>query len=153
MELDETSVRHEARAGFGGGSGLQELYLTPGLLTPKMWDDIAEAAKWARAREDVLYDIHWAGGNPQAHEAYGWAAWSRDKGVLTLRNPSETEKVFEFIPRKVFELPKSIDGKLELTASYPDQSVRRVEGGCDETIKITLKPFDVLVFDAKVIGE
>jgi len=73
--------------------------------------------------------------------------------VLTLRNPSETEKVFEFIPRKVFELPKSIDGKLELTASYPDQSVRKVEGGCDETIKITLKPFDVLVFDAKIIGE
>jgi len=78
MELDETSVCHEARAGFGGGSGLQELYITPGMLTPKMWDDIAEAAKWARAREDVLYDIHWAGGNPQAHEAYGWAAWSRD---------------------------------------------------------------------------
>jgi hypothetical protein len=31
--------------------------------------------------------------------------------------------------------------------------VRKVEGGCDETIKITLKPFDVLVFDAKIIGE
>jgi hypothetical protein len=150
MEPDELSVRHEARIGFGGGSGLQELYITPSLLTPKMWDDIAEAAKWARDREDILYDTHWAGGNPQGGGTYGWASWSRDKGALALRNSADSDKTFEFIPRKVFELPQSITGKVVLTASYPDQSVQKLSADCDESITVTLKPFDVLVFDAEI---
>jgi hypothetical protein len=38
--------RDEVRDYFGTGTQLQEMYITPGLLTAQNWDDLAEAAKW-----------------------------------------------------------------------------------------------------------
>ena len=42
--------RAEVRTYFGDGTQLQELYLTPGLLTAANWDDLAAAARWAQRR-------------------------------------------------------------------------------------------------------
>ncbi|MCP4450855.1 MAG: enterotoxin, partial [Planctomycetes bacterium] len=82
MPLNEDSVRHEIRAMFGCGTGLQELYISPHLLTPPMWDDLAEAAKWSRRNTDVLVDTHWIGGDPNALDIYGWAAWCTRQGAI-----------------------------------------------------------------------
>ncbi|MDE2138170.1 MAG: enterotoxin, partial [Gammaproteobacteria bacterium] len=41
---------------FASGTGLQELYISPDLLTERNWDTLAEAANWARARAAVLRD-------------------------------------------------------------------------------------------------
>ena len=40
--------RNEVRSYFGTGTQLQEMYITPSLLTAQNWDDLAEAAKWSR---------------------------------------------------------------------------------------------------------
>jgi hypothetical protein len=42
--------------------GLQELYVSPDLLSNDDWNTIAAAAKWARTQADVLRDSHWVGG-------------------------------------------------------------------------------------------
>ena len=39
----------EVRDYFGAGTQLQEMYITPALLTSKNWDDLAESARWSRA--------------------------------------------------------------------------------------------------------
>jgi hypothetical protein len=149
MPLDEDSVRHEVRAAFGCGSGLQELYITPKLLTKRMWDDIADAAKWSRARLGVLYNTHWVGGNPGKGEVYGWASWAREQGALTLRNPAAKEQIYSINVREVFELPDSISGKIRLVSPYPDQRVRSLDANTGGTVEVKLKPFEVLVFDAR----
>ena len=46
-------LRHEARSYFANGAMLQELYLTPSMMTPAGWDAVVESAKWAHARADV----------------------------------------------------------------------------------------------------
>ena len=51
-------LKNEARSYFASGAMLQELYLTPAMLTPEAWDDIAQAARWA------LYQRGCAGGCP-----------------------------------------------------------------------------------------
>ena len=38
-------LKNEARSYFANGASLQELYLTPSLMTPQAWDDVADAAK------------------------------------------------------------------------------------------------------------
>ena len=50
----------EFRMFFGDGTQMQELYMTPQMMTPPMWDALAEAAAW-RSNADVLVDTHWIG--------------------------------------------------------------------------------------------
>jgi hypothetical protein len=79
----------EIHSYFGTGTQLQEMYITPTLLSPQDWDVLAEAAKWSRANAQVLKDSHWIGGDPAKLEVYGYAAWSPGKSIVTLRNPSD----------------------------------------------------------------
>ncbi len=100
------SFRNEVRSYFGTGTQLQELYITPSLLSQQNWDDLAEAAKWSRANADVLKDTHWVGGDPVKLQVYGWAAWSAKKSILTLRNPSDKPQSITLDVAKVLEVPK-----------------------------------------------
>ena len=58
------TFKSEVRAMFGNGTQLQEMYITPSLLTQDNWDVLAEAAKWSRANAGTLVDTHWIGGTP-----------------------------------------------------------------------------------------
>ena len=78
----------EVRSFFGCGTQMQEMYITPKLLTPANWDALAASASWARENAETLRDTHWVGGDPAELKVYGWAAWSPRKGILTLRNPA-----------------------------------------------------------------
>ena len=70
---------NEVRSYFGSGTQLQELYVTPSLLSEADWDVLAEAAKWSRHNAATLVDTHWVGGDPRWLEVYGWAAWMHRK--------------------------------------------------------------------------
>ena len=95
----------EIRSFFGTGTNCQELNITPDLLTDAIWDVLAEAARWARDNADVLVDTPWIGGDPAQGEIYGWASWSKHKGVLTLCYPDDRPAKIALDIRKVFELP------------------------------------------------
>jgi hypothetical protein len=97
--------RNEIRSYFGTGTQLQEMYITPALLSRQNWDDLAEAAKWSRANSAVLKDTHWVGGDPAWLEVYGWAAWTPKKALLVLRNPSDHEQSIRLRLQDVMELP------------------------------------------------
>jgi len=96
---------NEVRSYFGSGTQLQELYITPALLSGRDWDVLAESARWARTNADVLRDCHWIGGAPERLDVYGWAAWSPDKAIVTLRNPDSRAQRFGLDLRRQLELP------------------------------------------------
>lgn len=83
----------EVHSYFGEGTQLQEMYITPSLLSGQDWDVLAEAAKWSRENAKTLEDSHWIGGDPALLEVYGWAAWSSEKAIVTLRNPSDQPEI------------------------------------------------------------
>ena len=56
---------NEVHSYFGTGTQLQEMYITPSLLSDKNWDTLAEAAKWSRENASVLTDTHWVGGRSE----------------------------------------------------------------------------------------
>ena len=148
MPKEELSVRHEIRTAFGCGSDLQELYITPNLLTAQMWDDLAESARWYRGNTAVLADTHWVGGNPGSLEIYGWAAWSPKKAALTLRNPDAQPHDFKLDVAQAFELPQNAPISYTLKSPYKDQRIQEIkaQGGKAEIIR--LESFEVLTFDA-----
>jgi len=78
----QNDFSNEVHDYFGNGTQLQEMYVTPALLSTDNWDTLAEAAAWSRANADVLVDTHWIGGDPSLLEVYGWASWKPGKAVL-----------------------------------------------------------------------
>jgi hypothetical protein len=127
---------NEVHSYFGTGTQLQEMYITPSLLSAANWDTLAEAANWSRQNAGVLKDSHWVGGDPAWLNVYGWASWTPKKGILVLRNPSDKPQSISIDLAKTLELPagtanvysakspwKSDAGKaeLELKTSAPHQ--------------------------------
>jgi len=142
------AFRHEVRDYFGCGTQLQEMYITPRLLTAQNWDDLAQAAKWSRTNADTLVDTHWIGGSPLKREIYGWAAWSPKKGILTLRNPADHPAQIQIDAATAFQLPDDAPAAYNLKPAYPDETpgVTNLTAGHPATFK--LDPFDVLVLEA-----
>ncbi|MGO9112579.1 MAG: hypothetical protein ACLP9L_25390 [Thermoguttaceae bacterium] len=138
----------EARSFFGCGTQMQEMYITPKLLTSANWDALAASARWARENADTLRDTHWVGGDPTALQVYGWAAWSPRKGILTLRNPAGRPSSITIDAAKVFELPDSAPRRYVLTSPYQDQRTAVSSLTAGEQATFILQPYEVLVLEA-----
>jgi len=140
----------EVHSYFGSGTQLQEMYLTPSLLSEQDWNTLAEAAKWSRANASVLQDTHWIGGDPAKLEVYGWASWTPRKGIVTLRNPSDHEQEFALDVSRAFELPA---GAAQRYAAHSPWAAGQEAAAYDlragHVQRILLKPFEVLTLDAE----
>ena len=140
-------LANEIWSGFALGTQMQELYITPSMLTPDEWDTLAAAAKWSRANAATMLDSHWVGGDPAKLDVYGFASWSPEKGILTLRNPAAEAQEFFFDPASVFELPLGAPAAYKLASPKGDAlPAESVQAG--KPVKVTLKPFEVLVLEA-----
>jgi len=142
-------LRNEARSYFGSGTALQELYIQPGIMTPGAWDAVATAAKWAKLNADVLVDTHWVGGDPLQREIYGWAAWTANKAILTLRNPDDKPHELALDAGVAFELPTGAANDFTMTSPYADQRVQKVSLTSGKPFAFTLEPFEVIVLESK----
>ncbi len=139
----------DVRAYFGTGTQLQEMYVTPSLLTDANWDALAEAAKWARANAGVLVDTHWIGGDPARLEVYGHAAWSPRTGILVLRNPRDRPATIDIDVAQAFELPAGAPRTWRARSPWGDDADKPATDFTAGTARtIALRPFQVLVLNA-----
>jgi len=144
----EHAFRHEVRSYFGSGTQLQEMYITPQLLSASNWDDIAEAAKWSRANSGVLRDTHWIGGHPAWLEIYGWAAWTPQKGILVLRNPSDGAQTIQLRLQDAFELPTGVPEQYVAKSPWKEDAQQPpVALKAHVAHAFRLAPFEVLTLD------
>ncbi len=82
-------------------------------------------------------------------EVYGWASWSPRKGIIVLRNPSNTPAQFTLDIQKAFELPD--DAAKTYTARSPwkkDARMRAVQLEAGKPFEVRLAPFEVITLDA-----
>jgi len=140
---------NEVHTYFGSGTQLQELYITPSLLKPADWDMLAEAAKWSRRNASVLVDTHWVGGDPRWLEVYGWASWSPQKAILTLRNPNSKAQDISIDIASAFELPANAPRSYRARSPWAsDTSQPEIELKAGEPYTFHLVPFQVLTLEA-----
>jgi hypothetical protein len=140
---------HDVRDYFGAGTQLQELYITHSLLSPSDWDTLAEAATWSRQNAETLSDTHWIGGDPAKLEIYGWAAWTPQKGIITLRNPSDQPQTFSLDAAEAFELPPNSPRKFKTYSPWKSGSANASTTlSADAPHTFALKPFEVLTLEA-----
>ena len=149
LPKESEGLTEDIRDFFASGTNCQELYITPALMKAEHWDALAEAAKWSHENSNVLVDTHWVGGDPAEGEVYGWAAWSKRKGILSLRNPSDKAGSITIDIGKAFELPSGAAEKYSLKSPWKeDAGNETIVLSAGETHTFELKPFEVLVFDA-----
>jgi hypothetical protein len=142
--------RNEVRSYFGTGTQLQELYVTPALLTAADWDALAEAAKWSRRNVSTLVDTHWIGGDPRWLSVYGWASWSPEKGIMTLRNPSDKAQDFTIDIGHAFELPTNAAEHYSAHSPWTeDTSLPSIDLTAGQPYTFHLAPFQVVTLEAR----
>ncbi len=144
----------EVHSYFGTGTQLQEMYITPSLLSAPDWDVLAEAAKWSRDNASTLEDSHWIGGDPARLEVYGWAAWSlgeakaKANAIITLRNPSDQPQDFTASLQSLLELPAH--SARAYTARSPwkaDSAKPALSIPAQKSYAFHLQPFQVLTLE------
>jgi hypothetical protein len=140
--------RDEVHDYFGTGTQLQEMYITPTLLSSGDWDVLAEAAKWSRDNAQTLKDSHWIGGDPARLEVYGWASWSRQKAIITLRNPSDQPQNFAASLSSLLELPAHSAPAFAARSPWKaDANKPKITIRSQERHTFHLQPFQVLTLE------
>ena len=139
----------EIRSYFGTGTQLQEMYVTPRLLTAAHWDTLAESAKWSRRNAGILVDTHWIGGDPALLQPYGWASLGGRTGIITMRNPSDKVQAMAVDVAAALELPEG--SARAYNARNPFQvgrgrtiPTRFIVG---QPQRVDLQPFEVLTLE------
>jgi hypothetical protein len=141
--------RNDVHSYFGSGTQLQELYITPSLLNTADWDTLAEAAKWSRRNASTLVDTHWVGGDPRWLSVYGWAAWSLQKGILTLRNPDGKPQDFSIDIAQAFELPAGATHHYSARSPWADDASQpAIDLIAGRPYTFHLAPFQVVTLEA-----
>ncbi len=139
---------NEVRSYFGSGTQLQEMYVTPSLLTAKNWDVLAEAARWSRENAEVLKDTHWVGGDPAWLEVYGWASWSEKKSILVLRNPSDKAQGITLDVGQSLELPRGAGRTFAARSPWKEDGGKAAVSLVAGTPhRFELKPFEVVTLE------
>jgi len=131
---------------FGAGSSLQELYISHDRMKPEFWPILAKAAKWAKENENILKDTHWIGGSPINLEVYGFASWTPEKGIITLRNPSGDNKSYKINLDEILELPSGFSGEYLLRTTYgADSKSMKLQNNTNSEIQ--LKPYETRIYE------
>lgn len=139
---------NEVHSYFATGTELQELYITPSLLTPRNWDTLAAAAKWSRVNAKVLRDVHWIGGDPGRLDVYGWAAWSPKKAIVTFRNPDDKPQLAVVDLQRQLQLPPGVARRFSVHDVWKSGGAGVPKTlDADHASTIRLLPFEVLTLE------
>ncbi|MFB2829694.1 enterotoxin [Aeromonas jandaei] len=130
---------------FASGTQLQELYITPELLSKENWDLLAKAALWSQQNKSVMVDSHWVGGDPTKLEIYGWGAWSPEKSFITLRNPSSQPQQFFLEPTRQLEVPDRESKKFNIKPLYGNNT--SLPTSINEGVIIKLAPLELITME------
>ena len=137
----------EVHSYFATGTQLQEMYITPSLLTSADWDTLAHAARWARRNADILVDNHWIGGDPGRLQVYGWAAWNPKGWIVTLRNPSDKPQSFTLDLESALQVPRGANVSGMATDPFGKSGAAPVRLDPHHAV-ISLAPFEVRTFES-----
>ena len=139
---------NEVHSYFATGTELQEMYITPSLLTPQDWDTLADGAKWSRANASVLRDTHWIGGDPGRLDVYGWAAWSPEKAIVTFRNPDDQPQLAVVDLQRQLQLPPGVARRFSVQDVWHSGGTEVPKSlDADHPSTIKLAPFEVLTLE------
>ncbi|MDD2600314.1 MAG: hypothetical protein PHO37_13995 [Kiritimatiellae bacterium] len=125
------------------GTGFIELYLKSAVLQEHDWDVLAEGIQWAQEIFPTFTRARMHGGDPRRKEVYGYTAWNKDQGYISIHNPSSEKKSYRFkLDRSFGLIPDS--GRFYLSSPIA-QSLKALKKryAYGDTMLIQLEPGEI----------
>jgi hypothetical protein len=116
---------NHAAAAFGRGRFFVSTYINPKFMTDADWQIYAGLLKWARRNEEVLQNTVVLTSRVELGEPYAYAHWSRTRGILAVRNPSNESREFTLDLAKA-GAPKGLSDAVCYTVSLSKRSCGRL---------------------------
>ena len=134
------------------GTGFIELYIKTFELKDYDWDVLAEGLQWAEDVFPTFLRARMHGGSPKKRQIYGYTAWNKTRGYISLHNPSSKEQPYTFTLNREFGL---IPGQKDYFLSSPltDSLVglnKSYSYGDAVSLKLKAGEIRILNFDKKV---
>ena len=129
------------------GTGFIELYLKSAVLREHDWDVLAEGLQWAQEVFPTFTRSRMHGGNPRNKEVYGYTAWVKDQGYLSIHNPSDDEREYRFTLDRAFGLIP--DSGSYYLSSPMDKNLKGLGSrySYGDTIKLKLQPREIRILN------
>ncbi|HEX2714328.1 MAG TPA: hypothetical protein VHM88_19210, partial [Candidatus Acidoferrales bacterium] len=90
------------------------------------------------------------GGDPALLEVYGWAAWSSEKAIVTLRNPSDRPQDFTAKLAEILELPAGSAARFSARSPWKDDAAKpTLTIPVEDLHGFHLQPFQVLTLELR----
>ncbi len=100
------------------GTAFWELYYSYNMFNEAKWRINADALRLVRKDYNILKNSQFIGGCPAKAEIYGYSAWTKKSGIVSLRNPSNERKSFTLTLDKKIGVYEGSDG-LSKVLIYP----------------------------------
>ena len=129
------------------GTGFIELYIKPRVLKEHDWDVLAEGLHWSYHVFPTFKRSRMHGGSPKAGEVYGYTAWTKERGYVSIHNPSGNEKPYQFTLDRTFGLLP--DSGTYLLSSPMDDCVKDLEKeyAYGSTVSLKLQPREIRILN------
>ena len=135
------------------GTAFWELYYSYNMFNDAKWRINADALRFIRNEYDVLKTAQFIGGCPAKGEAYGYSAWTENKGIISLRNPANRPQTFKLVLDESFGTFKGTEN-LKLSFVYPyDHSADDKTYNYGDEFSMELAPHEVVIMKLTNVKE
>lgn len=129
------------------GTGFVELYLKTFKLEDYDWDVLAESMLWVEDVFPTFLRSRMHGGDPKQQEVYGFTAWDKTRGYISIHNPGDQTQTYSItLDRKFGLIPGR--AKYQLSSPLADSLVGLKSGyAYGDTLKLSLQPGEIRILN------
>jgi hypothetical protein len=143
----EKSFRRYLYMSLSRGTGFIELYLKTFKLQKSDWDVLSECLHWSYKVFPTFQRSRMHGGNPQKGEVYGYTAWTKNQGYISLHNPGEKAQKYSIrLDRKFGLLPGSGTFKLSSPIEECTKGLKP-KYNYGDTLTLEMKPREIRILN------
>jgi hypothetical protein len=131
------------------GTGFVELYIKPFVLKNYDWDVLAEGLHWAHDVFPTFKYSRMHGGDPKAGDVYGYTAWLKERGYVSIHNPSSEVKEYTIkLDRKLGLHPGATKTNYHLTSPIADSlQGLKAQYHYGDSLTLSLKPQEIRILN------
>ena len=136
------------------GTAFWELYYSYNMMNEgQKWVINADVLHWINDNYEILKHAKLIGQTPAKGTPYGYSAWSGQEGIISVRNPSDEVKEFDFTLDRIIGMPEGLKG-LYRTSVWTYRAGEQKEDtkdhlfGYGEQISLSLQPGEVRIWNS-----
>lgn len=122
------------------------------------WVINADVLHWINDNYEILKHAKLIGQTPVKGTPYGYSAWSGQEGIISVRNPSDEVKEFDFTLDRIIGMPEGLKG-LYRTSVWTYRTGEQKEDtkdhlfGYGEQISLSLQPGEVRIWKFSTVPD